>query len=413
MDQEIHNTVKRIAESIQPQVIRIRRAIHQNPELAFEEHATSALICQKLESAGIQYSDGLAGGTGVIAHIQGSVPGPTILLRADIDALPIHEQTGLPFASKHAGVMHACGHDMHTASLLGCAFILQELRTQFAGRIRLIFQPAEEKLPGGALSMIREGALRSDENGPAPSCCIAQHVLPSLKAGILGFRPGTFMASADELYIDITADGGHAAAPQRLNGDAVLAAAHVIVALQSIVSRNNPTDIPGVLSIGLVEARGATNVIPSSVHLEGTFRTMNEDWRESAHQRIRQVVTNTALAYGAQANVEIRKGYPMLVNDSSLAGIARDAALFYAGGPNVKEISVWMAGEDFAYFSQKCKSLFYILGAGPSPDLHTSGFCPDESALETGSGFMAFLALKILKQLSASTESQQTALQTD
>ena len=398
---DINLTIKEIADSLEPQLIRIRRAIHRNPELAFEEHVTSALVCQELEDAGIQYSDGVAG-TGVVAHIRGSVStGPTILLRADLDALPIHEQTELTYASERAGIMHACGHDLHTASLLGCAFILQQLRTKFSGTIRLVFQPAEERLPGGALSMIREGVLDADENGPAPSCCIAQHVLPSLEAGTLGFRSGIFMASADELYIDITARGGHAATPHQLDGDAVLVAAHVIVALQSIVSRNNPSDIPSVLSIGRIEAKGATNVIPSSVQLQGTFRTMNEDWRESAHHRIEQVVTNTASAYGARAHVEVRKGYPMLTNDSSLTNIAIDAALSYVGESRVDEVPIWMAGEDFAYFSQKCNSLFYVLGVGPSPNLHSSDFCPDESALKIGSGFMAFLALKIIGKLAS------------
>jgi len=401
MDREFKKSVQEIAASLQYQLVNIRREIHRNPELAFEEYATSALICQELRNAGIQYSNGIAG-TGVVAHIQGGAPGPTILLRADLDALPIHEQTDLSFTSINAGVMHACGHDLHTASLLGSAFILQQMRSRFAGTVRLIFQPSEEKLPGGALAMIQEGVLDSDENGPAPSCCIAQHVLPSLEAGTLGFRSGTFMASTDEIYIEITAQGGHAATPHRYEADPILAAAHVIIALQSIISRNSPSDIPSVLSIGRVEANGATNVVPSVVQLQGTFRALDESWRESAHHRIEQVVTNTASAYGAHADIEIRKGYPHLTNNITMTGIAMDAARTYIGESSVEELPIWMASEDFAYFSQQCNSLFYALGVGPSSDLHTADFNPDESTLTIGSGFMAFLALKLLKNCNQS-----------
>ncbi|MCY4160063.1 MAG: M20 family metallopeptidase [Bacteroidetes bacterium] len=393
--------IRKVAESLKPRVVRIRREIHRNPELSFREHATSALICRELEDAGIPHSAGIAG-TGVVAHIQGTMPGPTILLRADMDALPIHEQTDLPYASNNAGIMHACGHDLHTASLLGTALILQDLRNKFAGTIRLVFQPAEEKLPGGASFMIREGVLNSNEYGPAPSCCIAQHVHPSHKAGTLGFRSGTFMASADELYIDITAKGGHAATPNLLDGDVVLATSHVIIALQSIVSRNSPADIPSVLSIGRVEAEGSTNVIPSSVQLQGTFRTMNESWRKIAHQRIKQVATNTASAHGAHANIEIRKGFPTLVNDARITRMALDIATAYVGESSVMALPIWMAGEDFAYFSQQCSSLLYILGVGPSSNLHSPDFNPDESALTVGIGFMAFFVLKLLKNCNRS-----------
>lgn len=391
-------TIQDISESLLPRLTHLRREIHRTPELAFEEHQTSALICRELKSSGIPYTDGVAD-TGVVARIQGTMPGPTILLRADLDALPINENTSLPFASEHPGVMHACGHDMHVASLLGCAFILQQLRPHLRGTVRLVFQPAEERLPGGALEMIRAGVLDTDENEAAPSYCIAQHVQPTLKAGTLGFRPGTFMASADELYITITAEGGHAAAPHNLNGDPVLAAAHVITALQSIVSRNTPSDIPAILSIGRVEANGATNVIPSCVQLEGTFRSMDEAWRASAHQRIYQVITQTAQAYGAYAQVDLRKGYPMLSNDSELTQVAHNAATLYVGKQMVKALPIWMVSEDFAYFTRKCPSLLYTLGVGPSPDLHTSEFCPDESSLCVGAGFMAFLTLKVIHHL--------------
>ncbi len=398
MHNGLHQTIRESAASLLPRLIGLRREIHQAPELAFQEHETSALVCRELENAGIPYSSGIAG-TGVIARVRGATAGPTILLRADLDALPIHEETNLPYSSKHPGIMHACGHDMHTASLLGSAFILQELRDKISGTIRLVFQPSEEKLPGGALAMIQAGALDAVGDEAPPSYCIAQHVLPALKTGTLGFRSNTFMASADEIYIQISGSGGHAARPDLLDGDPVVAAAHVIIALQSVISRNNPSDIPGVLSIGKVNAPGATNVIPSIVELEGTFRTLDESWREAAFQRIQQVVTKTASAYGTEANVEIRKGYPVLSNDATLTEIGHHAALAYIGDANVTNLPVWMAGEDFAYFCQQCSGLFYGLGVGPSPDLHTSEFSPDESALEVGAGFMAFLSLKAIEKL--------------
>ena len=394
MRNNIPRDIKIAAKALLPRLISLRRTIHQNPELAFEEHATSALVRKELTGMGIQRVTAAAD-TGVIATIQGSRPGPTVLLRADLDGLPIQEKTNLPFASKHAGVMHACGHDMHTASLLGTAFILHQLRDSITGNIRLVFQPAEELLPGGALAMINAGALDPDKDVPAPTYCIAQHVMPSLPASTLGFRAGAFMASSDELYIEILSDGGHAAKPHQLSGDPVLAAAHVVVALQGIVSRHRAPEIPGVLSIGRIKADGATNVIPPNVQLEGTLRAMSENWRESAHERIRQTVEHTARAHGTKARVEIRKGYPILVNNPTLTKAALDAAVSFVGRPQVNDIPLWLASEDFAYFLQRCEGLFYTLGVGPSPDLHTGDFSPDESALEVGAGFMAFLAMTV------------------
>ncbi|MYI83862.1 MAG: amidohydrolase [Rhodothermaceae bacterium] len=394
MHNHIARDIKIAAKALLPRLISLRRTIHQYPELAFEEHATSALVRKELTGMGIQCLTAAAN-TGVIATIRGSRPGPTVLLRADLDALPIQEKTNLPFASSKAGVMHACGHDMHTASLLGAAFILHQLRDRIAGNIRLVFQPAEELLPGGALAMINAGALDPDKDVPAPTCCIAQHVMPSLPASTLGFRAGAFMASADEFYIEILSEGGHAAKPHLLCGDPVLAAAHVVVALQGVVSRHRSPEIPGVLSIGRMKADGATNVIPPSVQLEGTLRAMSENWRESAHERIRQTVEHTARAHGTKARVEIRKGYPILVNNPTLTKSALNAAVSYVGKSQVKDLPLWLASEDFAYFLQRCEGLFYTLGVGPSPDLHTADFSPDESAMEVGAGFMAFLAITV------------------
>ncbi len=391
--------IRALAKSIQPEMVRIRRSIHRNPELAFQEYETSALIRNELDHFQIQPSK-IQTNTGVVAHIRGALPGPTILLRSDIDALPITEETGLPFSSQSTGIMHACGHDMHTASLIGCGYILQQLQSQISGTVRLVFQPAEEKIPGGALSMIQAGVLNATGSEPAPSYCIAQHVLPSLESGMLGFRPGAFLASSDELYIKVIGTGGHAAKPEILDCDSILASAHIIIALQSVISRNSPPDIPSVLTIGRIEANGATNVIPNEVKLEGTFRSLDENWRESAHHRIEQLVTNTARAFGAEAEVEIRKGYPVLINNADLTNIAQNAGIDYLNSHKVKSLPLWMGSEDFAYFSQKCKSLMYTLGVGPSPELHTSKFCPDESALQVGAGFMAFLALKTINYLS-------------
>jgi len=398
MKMELTSTIKHLAEAIQPEMVRIRRAIHRNPELSFQEFETSDLIRRELDNFNIEYTDPSTE-TGVIAHVRGAHAGPTILLRADIDALPIHEQTDSPFISKNSGVMHACGHDMHTASLLGCGYILHQLREHLKGTIRLVFQPAEEKLPGGASSMISGGILDATETEPAPSYCIAQHVMPSSPAGTLGFRSGPFMASADEIYIRIEADGGHAAKPEDLSADSILVAAHMIVALQSIVSRTIPPEIPSVLTIGRIEADGATNIIPSKVLLEGTFRCFDENWRQQAWDRILQVIHHTATAYGAAVDVDIKKGYPGVINDPSLTKLAQDTAAHYLGQDQVEMVPIWMAGEDFAYFSEKCDSLLYTLGVGPSDDLHTPTFCPDESALEIGSGFMAFLTNQAIHNL--------------
>jgi len=394
----ITSTIKDLAESIQPEMVRIRRSIHHNPELSFQEFETSDFIRRELTHFNIEFTNPNTK-TGVIAHVRGAHSGPTILLRADIDALPIDEDNVSPITSKNQGIMHACGHDMHTASLLGCGYILQQLREHLSGTVRLVFQPAEEKLPGGAVSMIAGGILNATETEQAPSYCIAQHVMPSSPAGTLGFRSGTFMASADEIYIRIENDGGHAAKPENLATDNILVAAHVITALQSVVSRNIPPETPAVLTIGRIETDGATNIIPSKVLLDGTFRCFDEKWREVAGDRILQVVQNTAKAFGAEIDVEIRKGYPVLINAPSLTQLAQDTATHYLGKDHVESLPIWMASEDFAYFSEKCNSLLYTLGVGPSDDLHTSTFCPDESALEIGSGFMALLTFKAMNNL--------------
>jgi hippurate hydrolase len=396
----MRDRVKALSDKVFPAVVRLRRKIHQHPELAFDEHETARLVKETLEPLeGIQLRERVAQ-TGIVATLKGEKPGPPVLLRADMDALPIQEETGLDFASKRKGIMHACGHDAHTACLLGAALILNELRAELAGTVRLLFQPSEEKLPGGAKAMIEDGALADDEFGPAPEAVFGQHVAPELPAGCIGVRGGTYMASADEVYVTVHGEGGHAASPHEVRGDAVVAAAHVVTGLQSVVSRHRPPGVPGVLTIGSVATPGgATNVIPKAVHLEGTFRAMDEDWRTEAHDRIERIARHTAEAHGAEADVEVRAGYPALYNHERETALVREAARDYVGQARTVDLDRWYAGEDFAYYLQERPGAFYRLGTGNETEgtthgLHTPRFDVDEEALRAGTGFMAFLAFR-------------------
>jgi amidohydrolase len=292
--------------------------------------------------------------------------------------------------------MHACGHDVHTSSLLGTATILMELREEFAGTVKLIFQPAEEKLPGGANLMIKEGVLEN----PKPQAVIGQHVMPLIETGKVGFRSGKYMASTDELYVTIRGKGGHAAQPSH-NIDPVLITSHIIVALQQIVSRSADPKMPTVLSFGKVIANGATNVIPNEVKLEGTFRTMNEEWRAEAHRRMKKIAEGIAESMGGTCEFTIVKGYPFLVNEEKLTANLRGFAEDYLGKENVVDLDIWMAAEDFAYFSQVADSCFYRLGTrnearGIVSSVHTPTFDIDENALMLSTGLMTYLALKRL-----------------
>jgi amidohydrolase len=325
--------------------VAMRRHLHAHPELSFEETNTAAFVTQELQKLGLTPQP--IANTGVVALIEGQPGGPTIALRADMDALPITEASDVPYRSTNPGVMHACGHDVHTASLLGAARILNELKGDFKGTIKLMFQPGEERLPGGASLMIKEGVLEN----PAVGKVLGQHVFPHLPAGKIGLRPGRYMASTDELYLTIKGKGGHGAMPE-MNLDPVLVAAHLIVAAQQIVSRRANPKIPSVLSFGKVIANGATNVIPNEVYLEGTFRTLNEEWRAEAHQHLRQLCEGLAASMGAVCELEIRHGYPYLENEPALTARVRAAAEQYLGPENVVELDQWMAAEDFAYFSQ-------------------------------------------------------------
>jgi len=392
--------IRRLADEAFPDTVRTRRALHQRPELAFEEHETATFIASSLREIGLEPITGVAK-TGVVAHIEGGKPGPTLALRADIDALPIEEANEVEYRSQNEGRMHACGHDAHTASLLTAARILHTLRDELAGTVRLLFQPSEEKAPGGAKVMIEEGALGKMNGHASPTRIFGQHVFPQLPVGTLGVRPGAFMASSDEIFITIHGRGGHAAAPHELI-DPVLIQAHMLTALQAVISRNRPPGIPSLLSFGRVEAEGATNIIPHDVRLIGTFRSMDEDWRWSAHDLIRRTVEKTAEAFGATAETEILIGYPPLVNDDDAAAFVRELAVEYVGAERVIDLPMWYASEDFAWYTQQMPGAFYILGVGNEAEgithgLHTPRFQIDEEALRLGPGFMAALAVRQLE----------------
>jgi amidohydrolase len=388
--------IKSMAFAQKEELIAIRRHLHANPELSFKEHKTSAYISKILKEIGIPHQNGIVE-TGIVGLIHGKNPEKrSLALRADIDALPIEENNEVPYRSKNKGVMHACGHDVHTTSLLGAARILYALREEFEGTIKLIFQPGEEKLPGGASLMIKEGVLEN----PTPTAIFGQHVFPELEAGKVGFRPGMYMASADEIYMTIKGKGGHAALPHAVV-DPILISAHVLVALQQIVSRNARPIVPSVLSFGSIKGAGATNVIPDEVTLEGTFRTFNEEWRSEAHQKIQKMAISVAEGMGGTAEVEIRKGYPFLVNDEEMTLKAMGWAADYLGKENVVKLDLRMTAEDFAFFSQCLPSTFYRLGTanakqGITSNLHTNTFDIDEEAMEIGAGLMAWLTLQEL-----------------
>ena len=382
--------IKAAADDVYPEVVALRRDLHRHPELSGEEHETAQRVAEWLEDLDFDVRTGVYG-TGVVGTLNGDKPGPALLLRADMDALPIREATGLAFASANDGVMHACGHDVHTSSLLGTAMILARHREEVHGQVRFCFQPHEERIPGGAKFMIEEGVLDATSGASAPEAAFGQHVKPDLPPGTIGVRPGVFMASTDEVYVTVEGEGGHAANPHE-GVDPVYVASQIVVALQSLVSRRCPPGVPSVLTVGRLIADGATNVIPDTARLEGTFRAMDENWRFRAHALFRQLVQRTAEAHGATAEVEVLEGYPALFNHDAPTMLVRRAATEYVGPDRTVEADRWFAGEDFAYFLRECPGTFYQLGVGSEHGLHTAQFDPDEEALRTGAGFMAYLA---------------------
>ncbi|MFH1005597.1 MAG: M20 family metallopeptidase [Bacteroidota bacterium] len=402
--------IKQLAEKYLPEVIQIRRHLHANPELSFEEYNTSKFIASKLKEFGIPYKEKIAK-TGIVATIIGtqssSLNGKKenrlcIALRADMDALPITEANEVEYKSKTPGVMHACGHDAHIASLLGAAKILNEIKNtsssllgaEFRGTIKLIFQPGEEKSPGGASLMIKEGVL----DNPAPLSIFAQHVFPSLEVGKVGFCNGKYLASADEIYLTVKGKGGHAAIVKSYINPLLIASEILLKLHQTFMKQET---IPTVLAFGKIIGNGATNVIPDEVKIEGTFRTMDEKWRKEAHSIIRQICISTAHSMDGECEINIMSGYPALVNDENITTNAKNYAEEFLGKENVVTLEPRMASEDFSFFAQKIPACFYRLGTGNKSKgiisgVHTPTFNIDESALQTGMGLMAWIAMKEL-----------------
>lgn len=389
----LREKIQALAKRYAPDFIEVRHHLHANPELSYQEFETSAFVQNKLKEFGVPHS--VIALTGVTGTIEGKNPSKKVIaLRADMDALPIQEENKIPYRSVRDGVMHACGHDVHTTCLLGAAKILQELKQEWEGTVKLIFQPGEERNPGGASIMIKEGVLQN----PAPQAIFGLHVHPALETGKLSFRSGQVMASADEIYITIKGKGGHAAAPH-LTTDVILIASHLIVALQQIISRNKNPFYPSVLSICSIQGGHTTNVIPSEVKLMGTFRALDEEWRFKAHELIRRQATELVHAMGGEIDLHIDVGYPSVYNHEALTNVSRTLAEEFMGVKQVETTEMRMGAEDFGYYTQKIPGCFYRLGVmnvekGITSGVHTPTFNVDENAIEIGMGMMAWLGAK-------------------
>lgn len=387
---QLKEKIKALAKEFAPAQIAVRHHLHANPELSYQEYKTAAYVRAQLLEMGIAAEEKAT--TGLVAIIEGKNPSSRVMaLRADMDALPIQEENDVPYKSTVAGVMHACGHDVHTSILLGAAKILLATKDSWEGTVKLFFQPGEEKNPGGASYMIRDGALQN----PAPEAIVALHVHPGLETGKLSFRKGRVMASADEIYMTIKGPGGHAASPH-LAADTILVASHVIISLQQIISRNRNPVSPSVLSICSVQGGNTTNVIPSEVKLMGTFRAMDETWRYKAHELITKTAKGVAESMGATIDVLIDVGYPTVDNDPAFTETAWKLADDYMGAQNVLETEMRMGAEDFGYYTQQIPGCFFRLGvrdeaAGIIHNVHTPNFNIDENAIEIGMGMMAWL----------------------
>jgi len=387
--------IKELASQYFSEIQDIRRYLHQNPELSFVEYETSKYLKGRLQDWGIQIDQDWVS-TGFTVLVDSGRPGKTVAIRADLDALPILEKAAVEYKSKADGKMHACGHDVHSACLMGVAKILTETKECWKGKAVLIFQPGEEKLPGGASLMIEEGLLEKYQ----PDLILAQHVYPEFEVGKVGFKSGIYMASADEIYLTVKGVGGHGALPHR-NIDPIVIAASIIIDLQTLASRVAPPTLPTVLSFGKIIGEGATNVTPSEVKLEGTLRTFNEEWREVFHKKITQICTAIAEGHGGSCEVDIRKGYPFLVNDDRITKSSINFAQKYLGQDKVELLDLRMTAEDFSYFSQRVPSCFYRLGVGNklkgiNKSVHHPEFEVDETSLQTGVGLMAYIAIQQL-----------------
>ena len=386
--------IKSLAKQHQAENVSIRRHLHANPELSYQEFETSKYVQAQLKAIGIPFT--VIATTGVLGIIEGKNPSKRVVaLRADMDALPIIEENKVDYISTKEGVMHACGHDVHTTILLGAAKILWTLREEFEGSIKLLFQPGEEKNPGGASYMIRDGALKN----PVPAGIIGLHVHPGLNHGKLSFRKGCVMASADELYVSIKGPGGHAATPHQ-TVDTVLVAAQLITSLQTIIARNRDPQNPSVLSICSVHGGNTTNVIPTEVKLMGTFRAMDEVWRFKAHELMMQQAKGLSLATGAEIDFKVDVGYPTVDNEPIITEAAWKLADAYMGASNVEETEKRMGAEDFGYYSQVIPGCFFRLGVrneskGIIHNVHTPNFNIEEESIENGVGMMAWLGTQL------------------
>ena len=354
---QIKETILRMSEEIRSEVISFRRHFHMNPELSFEEYETSSIICSFLDENGIRYRKDIAG-TGIIGEIKGSLPGGKVVaLRAEMDALPLNEKNVTSYSSSRPGKMHACGHDAHMAMLLGAAKLLNGLKDSFAGTILLIFQPGEELAPGGARLMIESGAF----NDPKPDIVLAQHVLPELETGKVGYKAGRYMASSDEIYITISGKGGHAALPAA-STDQIYIASLLVVKLKETIRSQKAKGIPTVLGIGRIRGDGATNVIPEKVEIAGTFRTFDEKWRAEAKELIKNISSELAGEKGVSIDVRIVQGYPVLKNDEKLTARAIELSSELLGKDNVELFEFRMSSEDFAYFTEAFPSVYFRAG---------------------------------------------------
>ncbi|HYC29470.1 MAG TPA: M20 family metallopeptidase [Chitinophagaceae bacterium] len=390
----LQQSIKQLARQYADEFIAVRRHLHAHPELSYQEFETSQFVKQQLERLGISHRT--MAQTGVVGLIEGKNASKRVIaLRADMDALPIKEENNIDYRSKNEGVMHACGHDVHTTCLLGAAKILNELKNEWEGTVKLIFQPGEERNPGGASILIKEGVLKD----PSPQAILGLHVHPHMEVGKFSFRGGKVMASADEIYITVKGPGGHAAAPH-LTVDTVLVASHLVVALQQIISRNRNPFNPSVLSICSFQGGHTTNVIPSEVKLMGTFRALDEEWRFKAHELIRRQCTELASSMGAEIDLHIDVGYPAVYNHEALNESVRKQATLFVEADNILETEVRMGAEDFGYYSQVIPGCFFRLGVGNAgkgivSGVHTPTFNIDESAIENGMGMMAWLGATV------------------
>ncbi len=384
-------TVERVKQLVQAgymDMLAVRRHLHANPELSFQEHGTGHYIAERLRQLGVEVRTGIAG-TGVIGVVNGTGPGRTMCLRADMDALPIQEAQGLPFRSTRPGVMHACGHDAHMAMVLAAGRILHELRAEWSGTVLLLFQPGEEKIPGGASMVLKEGAL----GDPVPAGIMGQHVTPELEVGKVGFHAGPFMASSDELYVTVKGKGGHAAQPEKLV-DPIIIAARLLLALREEFETWRGGR-PLVMGFGRVVADGATNVVPDEVKIAGTLRTFDESLRAELHGWLHQRAHEICASHGGTCDVEVHRGYPVLVNDGPLTASMNAAAVEFLGKEQVVEMPRRMGSEDFAFYTQEMPGCFFRLGTGnprkgPAPGLHTPAFNIAEEAMAIGTGVLVW-----------------------